>query len=172
MLTYDQALALLARYGIPESRIEHCKGVSEFAYSLAQKISASHPELPVDPEKVRIAALLHDIGRSRPGDHELNSVAILREEGHPELADIVMHGSMYEISQLRGTDDPSLLPHSLENKIVAYADARFRLSIVTLEERFTDVKERHKNNPEKVASVAMGQKRFEELEKELQELTK
>jgi putative nucleotidyltransferase with HDIG domain len=166
-MEYQAALDLLTRYGISGARLEHSIGVSRFAYDLAQKIAAKHPDLPVDPEKVRIAALLHDIGRSQPGDHELNSMRILRKEGLPHIAEIAIHGTIYEIARLRGVDDPALLPATLENKIVAYADARFRLSVVTLDQRFADVRERRKDDPDKLASIDIAIDRFKSMEREL-----
>jgi putative nucleotidyltransferase with HDIG domain len=166
-LTYTMALEILKRYNLPSERIEHSVGVAEYAFRLALSIQNRHPHLPVDPNKVRIAGLLHDIGRSRPGDHEINSVAILKAEGLPEIASIVMHGTLYEIQLLRGIVDPSLLPQTLENKIVAYADTRFRLAPVSLEERFTDIHQRRSHEAEKLASLDLVITRIRLLEKEL-----
>jgi len=167
MIPFSNAKALLENYKLEDNRIRHSQAVSNFAFELAEKVHAHHPELGVDPEKVRIAALLHDIGRSRPGDHEINSVAILNSEGLADIAAIVMHGSMYEISVLRGTPDASLLPRSLENKIVAYADARVKDRIVSLQERFDEVLCRRALESEKVESVKMAMKRYFEMQKEL-----
>jgi putative nucleotidyltransferase with HDIG domain len=171
-ISKSAALELLRKYGLPEKRIKHSIGVAQFAFKLAKQIHAKHPELSVDPAKVRIAGLLHDIGRSQSGDHEINSVRILKQEGLADIAAIVMHGTVYETMRLRGRDDRSLLPHSLENKIVAYADARFRLSVVTLKKRMDEIKVRRANDIEKVKAVDMAMKRFYRLEKELLALIK
>jgi putative nucleotidyltransferase with HDIG domain len=171
MISPEQAIALLRAYALPEARIAHSIGVADFAFDLASRIKQRHPELTLDPDKVRIGGILHDIGRARPGDHEINSVAILNEEGHPEIAAIVIHGSIYEIMQIRGIDDRSLLPTTIENKIVAYADARFRLGIVTLKERTDEILSRRSGESEKVAAIQMAAPRFEELERELARLT-
>jgi putative nucleotidyltransferase with HDIG domain len=167
VITEREALALLTRYGLAETRIRHCEGVAAFAYDLARRIAERHPELALDPLKVKMAALLHDIGREHPGDHEPASVAILCEEGLGDLADIVMHGSYYEIMKLRGIDDPSLLPRSLENKIVAYADTRFRLEPISVEERVAEILQRRADEPEKIESLRMALPRYEALEAEL-----
>jgi putative nucleotidyltransferase with HDIG domain len=169
-VSYDQGLALLRRHGLHDTLMRHSRGVAAFARELAERIALRHPEFGVDSDRVEVAALLHDIGRSRPGDHEANSVAILREEGLPELATIAMHGSYYEIMKLRGSEDVSLLPRSVENKIVAYADARFRLEPVTLQQRFDDILERRTGDPEKVRAVRMAMPRMQELERELMDL--
>jgi putative nucleotidyltransferase with HDIG domain len=167
MITFESALKLLHKYGLKPERIRHCQGVADYAATIAGRIHQRHPELPVDPQKVRIAALLHDIGRGQPGNHETNSVRILQEEGLPELAAIVMHGTLYEMNKLRGNDDPAFLPQTLENKLVAYADTRFRLSPVSLEERIADIKKRRADNPQKIAAVEMSVSRMKALEAEI-----
>jgi putative nucleotidyltransferase with HDIG domain len=172
MLSEQEALELLRRYGMDERRIRHSRGVASIAYELATRIARRHPEFGIDPQRVRTAALLHDIGRTRPGDHEPNSVAILHEEGHDEFADLVMHGSYYEIMKMRGTDDPTLLPRGIENKIVAYADTRFRLSPVSIEERVREISRRRAGEHEKLASLRMALPRYLALEAELKELAK
>jgi HD superfamily phosphodiesterase len=170
IISEQQALDLLIKYEIPEDRIAHSKGVAQFAFNLASKILEKHPLLPVSPPKVKIAGLLHDIGRSQPGDHEVNSVHILRDLGLNEIACIVIHGTIYEMMKLRGEDRPELLPRTLENKIVAYADTRFRLEPITLKERIDEISVRRKDEPEKMASLTMAAPRFYALEKELQDL--
>ncbi len=170
MLSEEDAIALLRRHGMAEKRIQHSRGVADFAYELAVRIARRHPELDIDPHRVRIAGLLHDIGRTRPGDHVPNSVAILREEGLDSLAERVVHGSHYEKLKRRGIDEPRFLPHSIENKIVAYADTRFRLSPVTLEERIAEIHRRRAGEHEKLASLRIALPRFVALEAELMEL--
>ncbi|HUI93792.1 MAG TPA: HD domain-containing protein [Chitinivibrionales bacterium] len=170
MITVKQALSLFKKYDLDESHMRHSKGVAQFAFNLAAKIHKKHPSLAINPEKVRIAALLHDIGRSMQGDHEINSITLLKQEGLEEIAEIVMHGSMYEISVIRGKPDQSLLPKTVENKIVAYADARFKNRLVSLKERFKEVLKRRKLEKEKVESVKMAEKRYYEIEKEVMAL--
>jgi putative nucleotidyltransferase with HDIG domain len=172
MIDEAAARAMLDRYGLSETRIRHSEGVAEFAFDLARTIAAKNPALGVDPQKVKIAALLHDIGRSREGHHQINSVAILREEGLDDLAEMVMHGPLYEIMCLSGENNPAYLPTTIENKIVAYADARFRLRPVTLQERIDEVLVRRADEKEKVAAFRMAAPRFFQMEKELMELAR
>ena len=167
MISEEEAIELLHAYAIHESRITHSRGVASFAFHLAERIHKLHPELPVDPQKVRIAALLHDIGRSQDGDHEQNTTTILQEEGLGDIAAITMHGSYYEIMILRGIDNPDLLPQTIENKIVAYADTRFKDQLVSMEERWAEIEQRRKNEPEKIRSLHMAKGRFRNMEKEL-----
>jgi putative nucleotidyltransferase with HDIG domain len=172
LISEQQALDLLAKYRIPEDRIAHSRGVAQFAFELASAIHSHHPDLLVNPQKVKIAGLLHDIGRSRSGDHEIKSIEILREEGLDDIADIIIHGTIYEIMKLRGKDRPDLLPKTLENKIVAYADTRFRLEPINLKDRMDEILVRRKNEPEKTISLKMAMPRYYALEQELMELTK
>jgi putative nucleotidyltransferase with HDIG domain len=167
MIDFDQGIAMLQRYELPEQRIEHCRGVAAFAGDLASRIHRRHPELHLDIQAIRLAALLHDIGRARPGDHELNSRDILLEEGLDNLAAMVIHGTAYEKYRVRGENRPELIPSTLENSIVAYADARFRLGPVTMSERLADIRHRRGPESEKMASVAMALPRLEAQQREL-----
>jgi len=134
---------------------------------VAHLIRSTHPELPVDPQKVEIAALLHDIGRAFPGDHEINTIQILNKEGLADIAEITMHGSYYEIMLLRGIDDQKLKPTTLENKIVAYADSRFKDKLISMEERWSEIETRRSDEPQKIKSLQMAKNRFKEIEREI-----
>lgn len=172
MMTLDEARALLERYGMKPMRREHSEGVARFARTMAETIAGAHPDLALDVDRVEVAALLHDIGRTRPGPHVVNSIDILREEGHEDLACCVPHGTCYEQLLQRGIDNPALLPTTLESRIVAYADARWRLgpAPVTLEERFAEIRERRHDEPEKLRSLDMALERIRTMERQLQEL--
>lgn len=171
MISYDEAKTLLHDYGMPEKRIRHSELVARFAGDLARRIAAAHPEYGIDPHRVTIGGLLHDIGRCAPhGDHERVSVEICHRLGLHDIARIVIHGTIYEMEKLRGTDDPSLVPASVENEIVAYADARARDRIITLQERFDDLLHRKKKDSMKYTAVCMSRQRFEEMEKRLLDL--
>jgi putative nucleotidyltransferase with HDIG domain len=169
-IDYDAASALLERYRPPEAVVAHCRGVARVAFDLARAIAEAHPRLGVDPDKVRVAALLHDIGRVREGAHEQNTVAILREEGLSELADIAMHGASYEASVLTGRPDESLLPQSIEQKILCYADLRYCQRPMGLRERLDDAMERRSACPEAVRTIRLAEERLFRLEAELLEL--
>ncbi|HEX2957270.1 MAG TPA: HD domain-containing protein [Chitinispirillaceae bacterium] len=170
MIGEDDALELLKKYKLPRSRVDHSIGVAQQAFRIATSIHARNPHLACDPEKVARAALLHDIGRCMPGDHELNTITILKNEGLDELASITMHGSFFEIQLLRGIDSDEFLPTTLENKIVAYADATFKDKPVTLEERWKEIEQRRVNEDEKIASIHMSKERFFKIEQELMAL--
>ena len=169
-MTEAQAETLLDKYGLPPECLAHCRGVSRIAYETAVTIRRHNPGLNIDVNKVKLAGLLHDIGRSQPGDHECNSVGILHDEGEHELAEIVMHGTLYEAYQLRGQERPELLPRSVENKIVAYADTRFRLSPMTLEERIAEIRIRRADDRGKIQSLRKAVPRLQALTREIESL--
>lgn len=170
MITEDQAIELLKKYNLPEPIISHSIGVAETAFDIATNIHKNHPELTLDPQKVRIAALLHDIGRSLPGDHEPNTVKILQSEGFEDIASITMHGSYYEIMLLRGVDNPQLIPQTIENKIVAYSDSCYKDHPVSMEQRWAEIESRRKDESEKIKSLHMAKDRFIKMEREINEL--
>ncbi len=170
MITPEAAFSLLEKHDLHPDIIRHCQGVSRVAHSMALHIETRRPGIGVDPGKVRVAALLHDIGRARNGSHEHRSVRILRAEGLDEIADIIMHGLVYEKTLLQGRDDRSLLPRTLDQKIVCYADLRFGQVPMTLRERFDDALERNKANEEEVRIIRNGEARMFRLEAELLDL--
>ena len=168
MITYDDALAMLERHEVHPDIIRHSEGVAEIALDLATRIAEERPELGVNAEKVRLAALLHDLGRCRSSAHEWHTGAILRNAGLGRIAEITMHGAAYErVLLLEGVADESLLPHSVENKIVAYADLRFCQVPMSVEERLQDAIERKSASPLAVRIIRAAEPRFRELEAEV-----
>lgn len=172
MIDREGARRLMERYSLHEDIVRHSEGVARVAFDLARAIAAEHPELGVSPERVEVAALLHDIGRARPGRHEFNTLAILREEGLEELADIALHGTLYEASVLEGRPDESLLPRSIEQKILCYADLRFCQRPMTVHERIADAIARRNGNPATVRVLELAEKRWLEMEEEIQDLAR
>ncbi len=147
MISYNLSEELLGKYISDKKIIVHSKGVAEFAHQLAEKISKNHPELKINPEKVKIAALLHDIGKYKEEGHEERSLQILKNEGLEEIAKISRHGFLYKPhleSQEKNTSK------QIENKIVVYSDFRFKYSPMTIEERLEEAKTGWKRNPKTI----------------------
>lgn len=172
MLSYADAMALLRKCNLHPDIVSHCVGVAHVALDLAQRIQISRPQLPLDANLVHVSALLHDIGRARPGIHEWNGVRMMRTMGHDDLAAILMHGTLYETMLNRGKEDPRLLPQTLEQKIMNYADLRFCQNPMTLDERLADALERKKDSPQALADIELARPRLKALEKEILSLTK
>ena len=172
--SYSQALELLKKYVPDKKTIYHSERCAEVAYAMALRVRKNHPEIPLDPEKVRIGALLHDIGKALPGEHEINSVEILKKEGYPWLAEIVYHSYPYEILLLRGIERPEYLPTSLENKIVIYADYLIDPdgNSTTMEERIQEIKTRKKDQLQRMKALTLAEPRLFRLRDELEALLK
>ncbi len=84
-----RALALLDSLSSPDdSWRKHSEKTSRVAQELAHEIAARRPRLPLDPEWIGTAALLHDIGRSRSHGtwHSLEGFRLLEEMQLEHLA--------------------------------------------------------------------------------------
>lgn len=172
MINYDQALALLKRYLTDGKTIKHCLGVADVAYEIATKIKQKNLSLDINPEKVKIAALLHDIGRYKEGTHELNTVEVLKKEGLTDIAKIAMHGFVYEMPLLKDGGNDKFLPKTIENKIVVLADMYYNHSEqrVSLKERFADIEKRYKKDKDFLETVQLAKSRLQKLETEIKAL--
>lgn len=95
MNSSNNVLYLLESYIDNEKIISHSLGISHYTYHLATKINEFHPSLGIDPSIVRIVALLHDIGKSKKGLHELNSHHLFSSLDHHELSELVMYETLY-----------------------------------------------------------------------------
>lgn len=115
-------LKTLRDAGCNERVIEHCKKVSRLARKIASLCGANE-------NVCEIGGLLHDIGRGRThdADHGYVGGQILREKGFPEpLAEIVERhvgaGLTRKEAKELGMPPKSLMPQTLEQKVVAHAD--------------------------------------------------
>ncbi|MEI7890450.1 MAG: HD domain-containing protein [bacterium] len=168
MINQDDALRLLRQYVNDEKIIKHCIGVANIAFGIALKIKAKN-FLEINPDRVKIAALLHDIGKFKDGIHEINTVEILKNEGLDYIAKIAMHGFAYEIFLLKGEESSEYLPKNLENKIVVLADMYYNQDEkrVSLDERLLDIKERYRNDKDFMKVLVNGETRMRILEDEI-----
>lgn len=169
---YDQALIMLNKYITNQAIINHCIWVSIIAFDLAIKISTKRPWLNINPKKIKIAWLLHDIGKHNNDNkyHELNSVEILKKEGLNDIAHIVLHWFVYEQEYLRTwIKEDKYLPINIENKIISLSDMYYNQNMqkVTLHERFEDIRLRYKNNTAFISAVNLAEKRYRKLEEKV-----
>jgi uncharacterized protein len=138
-LTEAEALGLLKKEKLPQNIIEHCRAVSKKAVQIAEAIKKNGWD--VDVELVRIAGLLHDLGRSRTHEieHGIESGKILRELGYPEIAQTAERHCTLLFKRIPLED------MSIEEKIICYADGVIEGSCeVSFEERHKAVVERRK----------------------------
>lgn len=123
----EEAMSILEKEGTPARVVEHCKTVARQAAVFSEQ--ASSRGLVVDRELVKMGALLHDIGRSRthePG-HGFVGGKILRDIGVDErIARIAERhvGAGIPASEAKalGLPKKDLIPETMEEKIVCYAD--------------------------------------------------
>jgi uncharacterized protein len=134
----DQCYELLKRYDVPDHVIKHSEVVCRVAVFLAAHLNTRGEEL--DIAQIGAAALLHDItkmeGIRTHQDHAKTGQRLLRELGYRRIGGIVA-----EHVRLREGRIPRPLS---EEEIINYSDKRvMHDKIVTLEERFADLRMRY-----------------------------
>ena len=123
----EEALALHRKYGSNERIVEHCRTVARVSSVLAKGLEAKGKR--VDSEGMVVAALLHDIGRtkSQTASHGLEGAMILQHEGvDPDIVGIVRRhvgaGISAEEARKLGLPDFDYIPRSLEEILVCFSD--------------------------------------------------
>jgi uncharacterized protein len=139
----EDCFLLLRRYEVPDNVVEHSRVVSQIARALCRELNRRGEGL--DSALVEAASLLHDIAkvasfRTRE-NHSLAGARLLRQLGFLEVAEVVRQHVVLD----RGLDPGRVT----EAAVVNYADKRVRhTQIVSLAERFKDLKERYGKSPE------------------------
>ena len=125
-LRSSDALRLLSSEGCDARLISHVKAVSKLAKQIAEKIKSKG--IPIDVDFVEVAALLHDIGRSKTHGirHGVEGAAIMRAKGFEAYARVcerhIGAGLTKEEAKGLGLPEGDYLPETLEEKVVTYAD--------------------------------------------------
>ena len=131
----SECLDILAKNKTPSNVIEHCKAVCKVAEEIADNLIKKG--ISVNRDLVVASALLHDIEREKK-EHIIEGAKLIRKMGFPKVAKVISKHSLYKI------ENPLKQPHTCEEKIVFYADKRVKGSkVVSLEERFADLKKRY-----------------------------
>jgi putative nucleotidyltransferase with HDIG domain len=136
------------------------------ALYLCQELNRQGGKL--DQAKVEAGSLLHDIAKMEGlftgENHSQAGAILLRRLGYPEVAEIVRQHVVL--------DDGSSQDRITEAVVVHYADKRVKhTSVVSLTERFQDLKERYGKNPAALSwledlekrGLALEQRIFEKL---------
>ena len=127
----DECLDILNKNKTPSNVIEHCKTVCKVAEDIVNKLLKNG--IKVNKEFVIAAALLHDVERVED-NHVVAGAKLIKKLGFPEVAEVMRKHSLYKL------DEPSRQPHTVEEKIVFYADKRcIGNKIVRLKERFSSL---------------------------------
>jgi uncharacterized protein len=141
------ALRLISSEGCDAHLISHVKAVSLLAKQIALKIKSKGAD--IDVAFVEVAALLHDIGRSRTHgiSHGVEGAAIMRKLGFEAYARVCERHigaglSRTEAKEL-GLPEGDYLPETLEEKVVAYADKLIEGDkVVPIDNTISDLKEK------------------------------
>ncbi|KXA92780.1 hypothetical protein AKJ64_02250 [candidate division MSBL1 archaeon SCGC-AAA259E17] len=146
MLSQEKALKILEECGLPQGIVDHSKAVSKRAGEIAGEIEE------VDEKQLKIAGLLHDIGKARCigngndkpiSEHSIESKKMLEEIDQDNLAEICEKHS-FRILAKKDLDE-----YSLEDKILIISDMQTKGSEkVSLEKRYEDLLSRYPNDSE------------------------
>ena len=139
--TKRECLHLLNRYNGMENIIQHSIKVAEVAMIISEGLNRKGENLNLNV--VEAAALLHDITKAESldsgEDHSLTAYRLLKDLGYMRIAEIVRQHVF-----LVGRSDSTMIS---EEEVVNYSDKRVRHDeIVTLKERFDDIRVRYCKN--------------------------
>jgi len=137
MPTESECLELMSEVGLAPAITNHSIAVKNIALEFAGILEEKGIE--VDKSLVSAAALLHDIRKMDAFVcHGIEGGDFLRNKGFPAVADVV------EKHCINNLDDPSLIPSTVEEKLLMYSDLRINAGRkVSLDERFDYIKQRY-----------------------------
>jgi uncharacterized protein len=138
----EECLRLMNRYGMLENIISHSLEVAKVALFISVELKKKGQR--IDLGLVEAASLLHDLTKTEclktKNDHARTGCQVLKGLGYERVGDIVAQHIW-----LRKGGDPFSVS---EEEIVNYADKRVMHDrIVSLEERFRDLRTRYGLNP-------------------------
>jgi hypothetical protein len=153
---------LMDRYGMLPNIVKHSYRVCQVARFLG--LALTGPNGGPDPALLIASSLLHDITKTRSlktrEDHAETGGRLLEELGYPLVARVVRGHVRIETAD-------SLEPLR-EVHILNYADKRVRHdTVVSLQERFTDLLERYGSTPERRTRLEQMRETAVELEKRI-----
>jgi len=136
--TREECLRLMGEYGMLENIIAHSLEVAKVALSISTELNKRGQRISLD--LVEAASLLHDLTKTEclktKEDHAMTGSQLLRGMGYERVGEVVGQHIW-----LGGEGDPLSIS---EEEIVNYADKRVMHDrIVSLEERFNDLKDRY-----------------------------
>jgi uncharacterized protein len=129
-----KALEILAQSNTPEEVVAHSIAVKDTCMKLCDLISQKNTLFKIDRKQIAVAALLHDIGRSKTHGirHAIEGAKIIRglnAKNDPEIEAIakicerhIGGGITAEGAKKLGLPDGDYVPKTIEEKIVSYCD--------------------------------------------------
>lgn len=135
--TRDECIELLRKNNVPDNIIAHTKKVCEFSLMVCDVLEERG--IKVNRDLVAAAALLHDIKKLDPGEHEIEGEKMLADLGYPEVGVLIKkHG-------LKHCHLKEFIPRTWEEKIIFYSDKRVKNeTIVNIDDRFIYIKQKYK----------------------------
>jgi uncharacterized protein len=151
MLSHDNAMKLLYRYGKEAAWIRHCLAVSRVAQRVGEIMA---PRCALDTEYLTTGALLHDIGRYRTHDpimHGVEGYWLLTGLGHDREAFIcashILCGMASAEAVLYGLPQQDFIPTTLEERLVPLIDGMVEFDRpTTFAERCESIAQRYQGN--------------------------
>lgn len=125
-ITKSKALLLLKEAGCDKNLIKHSIAVSKLASKIAKKLKILGYD--IDLNFIEIAALLHDIGRSKTNSikHGIEGAKILKRKGLEKFAKVcerhIGAGISKEEAFSLSMPKRDFIPKTLEEKVIAHAD--------------------------------------------------
>jgi len=146
--TREECLRLMGEYRMLENIISHSLAVTKVALFLSVELNRRGQT--IDVRLVEAASLLHDLTKTEclktREDHAMTGSQLLKRIGYDRVGEIVARHIW-----LGREGDPSCV---CEEEIVNYADKRVMHDrIVSLEERFRDLKERYGKHGKEVYGI-------------------
>ena len=134
----EECLRLMDQFGMLENIISHSMEVAKVALFLAAELNIKGQR--IDYALVEASSLLHDITKTEclktREDHAVTGAQLLKKMGYERVGEVVA-----EHIQLSTRKDPLWVS---EEELVNYADKRVQHDrIVSLKERFSDLKARY-----------------------------
>lgn len=158
--TNDEIFDLMSRWNFPDGIKEHCIVVKEIAMEFVTRICKRDPNAKIDARVVEAGALLHDIGRvkSHGLDHGYRGYQALREVNIDErvarcaLVHVLGGFTIEDIKREFPSNFKdvriSLMPQSIEEKIVCFADKHAVGTMqVSVKKRFSRWFKKHGKTP-------------------------
>jgi uncharacterized protein len=162
--TVKECYALLRAHNVPEHIVQHSEVVHRLALYLCQQLN--HQGEKLNQAEVEAGSLLHDIakmgGLHSGENHSQAGAVLLGSLGYSKVAEIVRQHVVL--------DDGTCPSQSriTEAVVVHYADKRVKhTSVVSLAERFQDLKERYGKSPAALFWLDDLEKRSQTLEKHI-----
>lgn len=135
--TKEECIRLLKKNNAPDNIIAHTKTVCDFSMKVCDILE--NRGIKINGDLVAAAALLHDIKKIEPGEHEIEGAKYIESLGYPEVAVLIKkHG-------LKHSFEDEFVPKTWEEKIIFYSDKRVKNEkIVSVDERFEYIREKYK----------------------------